>query len=146
MPALWAILLHPAMTPSPKLALAGFFALSAFSDVAPRCDCGGRREPTVIVKQVGEHCGWEGPRRRLECAAPAQCMRLSGGEQLCASACETDNDCSKHGAGFVCTSKARAYESDPNAKETSICKREAADAGRFAPPPPSNAPKGIDPG
>lgn len=75
-------------------------------------------------------------------------MRLSGGEQLCSSACETDNDCSKHGPGFVCTSKGRAYENDANAKETPICKREAADAGasRFAPPPPSGGAKGLDPG
>lgn len=135
------------MTSSPKLALAGFFALSAFSDVAPRCgDCGGRSEPTTIVKQVGERCGWEGPRRRLDCAAPAQCMRLSGGEQVCSSACETDNDCSKFGAGFTCSSKARTVDGSSTTPELSICKRDASDGGaRFA-PPPSSQPKAIPPG
>lgn len=134
------------MTTSPKLALAGFFALSAFSDVAPRCgDCGGRREPAIEMKQAGEECGWHGPRIRLDCTAPAQCMRVSGGQQVCSSACESDNDCAKLGAGFTCSSKGRTYDGQ-GAPETSICKRDATDGGgsRFAPPPPSA--KGVDPG
>ena len=90
-----------------RVAAAVLLVVGMGADVAPSCNCSG---PEKIPMRPWQHCGAEGPRRLLVCAAPTECLETKDavdtggviGNRVCTTFCNADADCAAMGSGFVC--------------------------------------------